>query len=218
MVANDRCSGKRGVNRPHLAERGKIAPFPMSSAAPHLAAARPALTYRGAVVLLLVFTAIWFSNLEYRRLVYPDEGRYVEIPREMAASGDWVTPRLNGIKYFEKPALQYWITAAAYSIFGVHHWTARLWPALSGFLGVLFIGYVGFRLGGPLVGLDSAGVLGGCAWYVLTAHILPLDAGVTFWMSVGLGSLLIAQRDDATPEEERRWMGAGWASRAGAWL
>ena len=202
------------MNLPQLAERGKIAPFPMSSAASPVAAALPALTHRSVVVLLLFFTAIWFSNLEYRRLVHPDEGRYAEIPREMAASGDWVTPRLNGIKYFEKPALQYWITAAAYSIFGVHHWTARLWPALSGFLGVLFIGYVGLRLGGPLLGLYSAAVLGGCAWYVLNAHILTLDAGVTFWMSVGLGSLFIAQRDDATPEEERGWMLAAWAALA----
>ena len=98
------------------------------------------------------FTAIWFSNLEYRRLVHPDEGRYAEIPREMVVSGDWVTPRLNGIKYFEKPALQYWLTAAAYEAFGIHPWTARLWPALSGFLGVLFVGYVGLRLGGPTLG------------------------------------------------------------------
>ena len=185
-----------------------------SPASPAVAAPLPALTRRGVVVLLLVFTAIWFSNLDYRRLVHPDEGRYAEIPREMVASGDWITPRLNGIKYFEKPALQYWITAAAYSIFGVHHWTARVWPALSGFLGVLFIGYVGLRLGGPLLGLYSAAVLGGSAWYVLNAHILTLDAGVTFWMSVGLGSLFIAQRDDATPAEERGWMLAAWAALA----
>ena len=61
-----------------------------SAAAPTVAAAPSALTHRGAVVLLLVFAAIWFTNLQYRRLVHPDEGRYAEIPREMAASGDWV--------------------------------------------------------------------------------------------------------------------------------
>ena len=52
----------------------------------------------------------------------------------MAASGDWVTPRLNGLKYFEKPPLQYWATAAAYSIFGERAWTSRLWAAALGFL------------------------------------------------------------------------------------
>src|ERR1700756_2742023 len=154
------------------------------SSTPAPAAASPAPpTRRAMIVLAAIVALVWFCNLDYRRLIHPDEGRYAEIPRETVASGDWVTPRLNGIKYFEKPALQYWITAAAYSIFGVHHWTARVWPALSGFLGVLFIGYVGFRLGGPLLGLYSAAVLGGCAWYVLNAHILTLDAGITFWMS-----------------------------------
>src|SRR5205807_6977963 len=144
------------------------------------------LSRRGAMALLLVFALVWFSNLEYRRLVHPDEGRYAEIPREMAATGDWVTPRLNGIKYFEKPALQYWLTAAAYKAFGVHPWTARLWPALAGFVGVLFIGYVGFRLGGSTLGLYSAATLGGCLWYAGNAHILTLAAGLTLWMTIGL--------------------------------
>ncbi len=185
-----------------------------SAASPSVPPPLLPLTRRGAMVLLLVFATVWFSNLDYRRLVHPDEGRYAEVPREMVATGDWLTPRLNGIKYFEKPALQYWITAAAYSLFGVHHWTARLWPALAGFLGVLFVGYVGLRLGGALLGLYSAAVLGGTAWHVLNAHILTLDAGVAFWMNVGVGSLLIAQRDGATPAEERGWMLAAWAALA----
>src|SRR5208283_5938706 len=167
-----------------------------------------ALTQRGAWALLFAFTLIWFANLDCRRLVQPDEGRYAEIPREMAVSGDWVTPRLDGIKYFEKPPLQYWLTATAYKAFGVQQWTARLWPALSGYLGVLFIGYVGLRLGGSSLGLYSAAALGGCLWYVLIAHILTLDAGLTLCMSVALGSLFIAQGAAASPRETRWWM---WA-------
>jgi len=59
-----------------------------------------------AVIAAIVAFA-WFSALDLRKLQHPDEGRYAEIAREMAVSGDWVTPRLNGIKYFEKPPLQY---------------------------------------------------------------------------------------------------------------
>ena len=98
---------------------------------------------------------VWFAGLDYRTLLHPDEGRYAEIPREMVVTGDWLSPRLNGLKYFEKPPLQSWVTALAYEAFGVHNWTARLWPALSTFLATLFLGYVGLRLGGPTVGLYS---------------------------------------------------------------
>jgi len=161
------------------------------------------LSRSASIALILLFALIWFASLDYRRLIHPDEGRYAEIPREMVTSGDWLTPRLDGIKYFEKPALQYWLTAAAYEAFGIHQWTARLWPALAGFAGVLFIGYVGFRLGGPRLGLYSAAALGGCLWYVLNTHILTLDSGLTLWMSVGFGALLLAQRSVALEREQR---------------
>lgn len=98
--------------------------------------------------LVIAVAAIWFSNLEYRKLIKPDEGRYAEIPREMVASGDWVTPRLNDLKYFEKPPLQYWATAAAYTVFGEHQWSSRLWTALTGFAGLLLVWFAGLRLFG----------------------------------------------------------------------
>ncbi len=189
-------------------------PIPPSRPPALLVADAPPLSRGRAISLLVAFVLIWFSSIDSRRLVHPDEGRYAEIPREMAASGDWVTPRLNGIKYFEKPALQYWITTAAFETFGVHHWTARLWPALAGCLGALFMGYVGLRMGGPTLGLYSAAALGGCVWWILNAHVLTLDAGLSFWMSVGMGGLIIAQRADATPREQRNWMLAAWAALA----
>ena len=172
------------------------------------------LSRSASIALILLFALIWFASLDYRRLIHPDEGRYAEIPREMVTSGDWLTPRLDGIKYFEKPALQYWLTAAAYEAFGIHQWTARLWPALAGFAGVLFIGYVGFRLGGPRLGLYSAAALGGCLWYVLNTHILTLDSGLTLWMSVGFGALLLAQRSLALEREQRMWMLIAWSALA----
>ena len=52
----------------------------------------------------------------------------------MMRSGDWITPRLNGFLYFEKPPLQYWMGAASYHLLGVNAFAARLWPALAGFL------------------------------------------------------------------------------------
>src|SRR5258708_28649769 len=108
--------------------------------------------------------AAWFSGIGVRRLQHPDEGRYAEIAREMAVSGDWITPRLNGLKYFEKPPLQYWATAAAFSAFGTHEWTARLVPALAGLLTVLIVGMTAARLDGPATGAYTALVLAASVW------------------------------------------------------
>src|SRR3979411_816560 len=98
-------------------------------------------TRKRLLALLAAFGLAWFCNLGYRHLVKPDEGRYAEIPREMVASGDWLTPRLNDVLYFEKPPLQYWATAAAYTAFGQSNSTARLWTALTGLAGVFLAFY-----------------------------------------------------------------------------
>ncbi|MGB5080013.1 MAG: glycosyltransferase family 39 protein, partial [Burkholderiales bacterium] len=169
---------------------------------------------RGLWVLLAVFSAAWFCNLGYRHLVRPDEGRYAEIPREMVASGDWVTPRLNGLKYFEKPPLQYWATAAAFSVLGANEWTARLWPGLAGFLGVLLVFRTGNRLFGPPAGLYAAAVLASSALYVVMGHMLTLDMALTFFMSACVFAVALAQRDEAGAQERRRWMWVAWGAAA----
>ncbi|MFD2272222.1 ArnT family glycosyltransferase [Undibacterium arcticum] len=86
--------------------------------------------------LLLIFTIAWFYMLDLRTLVPTDEGRYAEMAREMVASGDWITTRLNGIKYFEKPPLQTWMNALTFELFGMGEWQARFWTGLSGFFSV----------------------------------------------------------------------------------
>nr|WP_320134033.1 glycosyltransferase family 39 protein [uncultured Holophaga sp.] len=81
------------------------------------------------------FVGIWFFlgfvPLLMRSLWQPDEARYAEIPREMLASGDWLTPKLNYVLYFEKPPLQYWLSALSMKVFGVNAAAARLPMALA---------------------------------------------------------------------------------------
>ncbi len=171
------------------------------------------LSRRTLWLMLLALVVIWFGNLEYRKLIKPDEGRYAEIPREMVVSGDWVTPHLNDFKYFEKPPLQYWATAVAYEVFGQHQWSSRLWTALTGFLGILLTGFVGMRLFGRAAGMYAALILGSSMLYVLMAHVNTLDMGVSFFISLGVFSLLLAQKEMAI-SIRRNWMMLAWAAMA----
>ncbi|KPC55058.1 glycosyltransferase family 39 protein [Amantichitinum ursilacus] len=161
---------------------------------------------------LLLFAAMWFSTLGYRKVITPDEGRYAEIAREMVVSGDWLTPRLNGIKYFEKPALQYWATAASYSVLGQNEFAARLWTGLTGFAAVLFAFFVSRKLWGERVGLTAAMVLGSCTWWMANGHFNSLDMGVSAFMSIAMGAFMLAQRDAASKTENRNYMLLCWAA------
>ena len=168
--------------------------------------------------LLIAVAIIWFSNLEYRTLIKPDEGRYAEIPREMVVSGDWVTPRLNDLKYFEKPPLQYWATATAYTVFGEHQWTSRLWTGLTGFSGLLLVWLAGLRLFGREAAVYATLLLSSSMLYVMMGHINTLDMGVTFFITLGVFAFMIAQQGYGRFADEqavsRNWMLLAWAGLA----
>ena len=122
-----------------------------------------------------LLAALWLGALNLRALYAPDEGRYAQIPQAMVASGDWVTPRLNDLKYFEKPPLQYWATAMAFTAFGEHDWSARLAPALFGLIGALLVGWAARRTGGDASGRYAGLLLASTLGYVLAGEYLTLD-------------------------------------------
>jgi 4-amino-4-deoxy-L-arabinose transferase-like glycosyltransferase len=169
--------------------------------------------------LWLLLAALWCASLPLRPLLDPDEGRYAEIPREMWASGDWVTPRLDGLKYFEKPALQYWATAAFYAVFGVHEWTSRLFGAALAFLCLpLAYGFVR-RLGRPPdEGLIAAAVLAINPYFSLLGHVNLLDQSFAFLVFAAVSCFVLAQCEAGDRSRQRAWMLAAWAGLALAML
>ncbi len=170
------------------------------------------------LMLLAAFSLAWFMAIGERDLIRPDEGRYAEISREMVASGDWLTPRLNDFKYFEKPALQYWATAAAFTLFGITEWTARLWTALTGFAGVLLVWFTGMRLYGRAAGLAAAAITGSSLLYVFMGHFNTLDMGLSGFLTLSLCAFLLAQSDAQDDAGRRRWMWTAWTGAALAML
>ena len=174
----------------------------------------PRLPRHHVALLLASLVIVWFAGIEHRALTRPDEGRYAEIAREMTQSGDFVTPRLNDLKYFEKPPLQYWATAIAYLAFGEHNWTARLWSVITGLFGIAVVFWIGRRLYGTAAGIAAAAATASSLWYFTVAHINTLDMGLTAWMTLTLAAFLFAQRSDATSRDRCIAMHVAWAAMA----
>jgi 4-amino-4-deoxy-L-arabinose transferase-like glycosyltransferase len=172
-------------------------------------------TRHAAWLFLSLLVITWFADIQYRDLTHTDEGRYAEIPREMVITGDWLTPRLNEFKYFEKPPLHYWITATAYSVFGIEVWTARLWTELSGLLTLLLTIYLAWRLYGTRAAWFAGLIMASNIYFYLIGHINVLDTGLSFFMALTLAGFLLAQKE---PERYRRWMLLAWAAAAAALL
>jgi 4-amino-4-deoxy-L-arabinose transferase-like glycosyltransferase len=114
-----------------------------------------------------------FGHLGALGLVGPDEPRYAWIARNMAATGDWVTPRLYGQPWFEKPILYYWAAAVGFRLYLSAEWAARLPSAFAGLVAALAIGWLAWRHYGesetsapdsallaPLVFATSVGTIG----------------------------------------------------------
>ena len=108
------------------------------------------------IAVLLVLGVCLFSGLNALGLTGPDEPRYAAIARAMAQTRDWITPRLWGTPWFEKPVLYYWAAGGAMRLFGISEFSARLPSALGGLLAVAAAGWIALR---------SCGVR--AAWYTL---------------------------------------------------
>ena len=152
---------------------------------------------RDLLILTCLLTLFFGILLGSRPLSVPDEGRYAEIPREMVASGDWLTPRLNSVKYFEKPPLFYWIEAVLIRLFGLSEWSVRLGPAMLALLGCLAVFFAGNRMFGRLTGLFSAIILATSVLYFALSRLITLDMPVTVFLTVALLSFLLGTREPA---------------------
>ncbi len=174
---------------------------------------REGATRFALAALLLAALAVALDNFD-RPLANPDEGRYSEISREMAAGGDWITPRLNGLKYFEKPPLQYWATAAVFRTLGESETTARLYTGLCGLATILLVAFTAWRTGGPDRALASALALVSAPYFMALGGVVTLDMGLTLWTTLAFCGFVLAEHAGPDAPGHRRWMLAAWAGTA----
>jgi 4-amino-4-deoxy-L-arabinose transferase-like glycosyltransferase len=142
--------------------------------------------------LLIFFTGFAFLFLMgTRALNVPDEARYCEIAREMLVSGDFLTPHVNGIIYFEKPPLFYWMQAFFLHQFGLSEWACRLLNTLMGLIGVLATYFTARKLFDRKTGLYAAIILASSGLYFTLARVVTLDMMVSIWLTLSLFSFIL---------------------------
>src|SRR6266436_1504549 len=139
----------------------------------------------GVPLILVLLYVCLFSGLGALGLVGPDEPRYAAIARAMAETHDWITPRLWGTPWFEKPVLYYWTAGIAMRIFGVSEFAARLPSALAALLAVVAVAWTALR---------SYGL--GAAWYSLL--MLPTSVAMIGFSRAASPDMLFAALLTAT--------------------
>jgi 4-amino-4-deoxy-L-arabinose transferase-like glycosyltransferase len=101
------------------------------------------LAKRAWLLLFAAISVLYFWGLGSFPLVGPDEPRYAQVAREMLLRGDYITPTLGGLPWFEKPPLLYWLMILSYRVLGVNEYAARLGPAICGLLTAVFVYAIG---------------------------------------------------------------------------
>ncbi len=164
---------------------------------------------RYVLLLLLFFVLAYILPLGARDLLEPDETRYAEIPIEMIASGDWIVPHLDNLRYFEKPVLGYWASAASLLLFGKNNFAVRFPSALAVGLSALLIFALVARMRLPedrdnnypallavLVFLSSAEVFG-------VGNTAVLDSLFSFFLTATIAAFFFASEEPPGSGRER---------------
>ena len=186
---------------------------------------RPTLAKRVWLLFPLATVAFYFYGLNHLPFIGPDEPRYAEVAREMLMRGDPVTPTLGGHRWFEKPALLYWIVMSGFAAFGVSEWAARFGMACAGLLTSLVIYWLGRRTFGRAdpSGAESRGAaLWSAAALASSAGMIGFSRGVNYdillalTLTATLACFFVSELEGDV--RRRRWWLAGFYAATGASL
>jgi 4-amino-4-deoxy-L-arabinose transferase-like glycosyltransferase len=145
-----------------------------------------ALPARGTALLLALVAALLLFRLGTVPLLGPDEPRYARVAVEMARSGDFVTPKLQGQPWLEKPVLYYWMAAAAFRVFGETEASARLPSVLAALLLTATTALFGARVFGRGAGLHAGFVVGTALLTFAYGRAASMDMLLAAWVTVAI--------------------------------
>lgn len=164
-----------------------------------------------AAGLIIVYILLYILPLGIRPMVIPDETRYAEIPREMLQSGDWAVPHLNGLRYFEKPPLGYWLNAVSIRLFGETPFAVRLSSALAAGLSAWLVWLLVVRAGvGRKQALAASAVYLGLLEVLLVGTFAVFDTLLALFLTGGMVFFYLAtEHSDSRKRQRWRWLISG---------
>lgn len=160
--------------------------------------------------LAAISAVVFFFGLADVGLIGPDEPRYAEVAREMYVSGDYISPRLCGCLWFEKPALSYWMAAASYRVFDVGEFGARAPSAICAAVSVLFLFFSLSRAISLRFGFLAAISLATTAIFIGYARAANMDMPLSASMCIALLSFYLAYESEG--RKRLAWWVAGSAA------
>ena len=167
------------------------------------------------LICALFAALLYLPGLGHPALWEPDEGRYAEIAREMVLSHDYVTPRDNWVRYFEKPPLVYWAEAGSITLFGENELAIRLPAALATIAEVVVTAALGEAMFGAAIGLAAGLVLATSPLAFGFARFATLDPALALFITASLGAFWAASRTPAfRSSSSYRWILASSAMAA----
>jgi 4-amino-4-deoxy-L-arabinose transferase len=147
---------------------------------------------RGAIALLALFALIYLLPLGVRPLSSPDEVRYGEIAREMIASGDWVSPHFNGVRYFEKPVLGHWLNAMSMATLGESRFAVRLPVALATGLSALIVFLLARRFLGRATAVLASAIFLTTLLVAGCGSVAVLDSFLALFVTAAVAAYYVA--------------------------
>ena len=150
------------------------------------------LAAKVVLAVALVAAALFLSGLGGAPFVDPPEGFHAVIAWEMLRHGDWITPHINGVRYFDKPPLLYWLLAGVFRVLGPGEAAARLGSALPALGVAALTAWLGVRLGGARVGLIAGLVVAANLELCLFARLVKPDLLFVLCILLAFAGLLHA--------------------------
>ncbi len=173
----------------------------------------PARQALEAAVVLAVALTLLLPGLGAAPFDDPGEGQHAEIAREIHGVADWLTLRLNGVRYFDKPPLLYGLVAGSFALFGTTEWAARLVPLAGALFAAAATALLGARLLGPW-GVVAAGALLSSALFVVFARYVRPETLFIAAIQWGFTGLLLGLAESARWPRRWFWLLIGCAGLA----